>query len=149
MLQMKEDGELYNRARKVVDELTKTETTDGFWFWAIDGLNRDVPVLRDDLDRFAKARRAQASEWENFYAPTLSDAASHAVSMATAGASRALAAAGGGLASIGSFFSRKGEDEQQPSVAVKRQRKGSAEDEESNPSAQRLVEVHTRPSDAN
>jgi hypothetical protein len=131
MLQMAEDGELYGRARAVVDELTKTETTDGFWFWAIDGLNRDVPVLRNDLDRFAKARRAQASEWENFYAPTLLDAASHAVSIATAGAGRALAAAGDGIASIGSFFSRKGGAQRPPTVAVERSGDASTDDEES------------------
>lgn len=119
--QMSEDGALYQRARDVLDSITRTETTDGFWFWAVDGLKRDLPVLREDLDRFARARRTQASDWQKLNAPTLADAASYALGKAAGGAGqalgaaaggagRALNAAGGGIARVGNFISRRRRD---------------------------------------
>lgn len=105
--QMTEDGELYQRAREVLENISRTETTDGFWFWAVDGLKRDLPTLREDLDRFAHARRAQASDWDDLYAPSLADAASYALGKAADGASKALNAAGSGISRVSSFVSGK------------------------------------------
>ncbi|UCZ61897.1 hypothetical protein [Mycolicibacterium phocaicum] len=123
--QLAEDSVLYQSARNVLDSITRTETTDGFWFWAVDGLKRDIPVLREDLDRFARARRTQVSDWQDLYAPSLADAATYALSkakdgagqalgaaaggagQALDGAGRALNAAGGGIARVGNFISRR------------------------------------------
>lgn len=108
--QMAEDGALYQCARDVLDAVAKTETTDGFFFWAVGGLNRDLPVLREDLDRFARARPTQASDWQDFYAPGLVDAASYALNKAVGGAGHALNAAGGGIARVGAFVTRQKRD---------------------------------------
>ncbi|MCX8564018.1 hypothetical protein OS122_24285 [Mycolicibacterium mucogenicum] len=119
--QFQQDGSLYQHARDVLDSITQTETTDGFWFWAVDGLKRDLPVLREDVDRFARARRTQASDWQELNAPSLADAASYALTKAadgagqafnaaTDGAGKALNAAGGGVARLGNFLSRRMRD---------------------------------------
>ncbi|MGY4867318.1 hypothetical protein [Mycolicibacterium elephantis] len=105
--QMAEDGKLYRRAREVLDTISQTQTTDGFWFWAVDGLKRDLPTLREDLDRFAKARRAQASDWEELYAPTLTEAASYVVGKATDGVRTALNAGGNAIGHVGSLIFRR------------------------------------------
>jgi len=112
--QTEEDGGLYQRARDVLDTISRTETTDGFWFWAVDTLKRDLPVLREDLDRFARARRAQLSDWQELYAPTLAEAASYVVELATDSAAKAINAAGAGISSIASFLTRS----QRPSEPV-------------------------------
>lgn len=91
--QLAEDGALFQRARDILDAVAKTEAIDGFRFWSVQGLERDLPLLRADLDRFAKARRAQLAEWQEFKAPTAREAASAAIDMASETATAALNAA--------------------------------------------------------
>lgn len=91
--QLAEDAALFQRARDILDAVAKTEAIDGFRFWSVQGLQRDLPLLRADLDRFAKARRAQLSEWQEFKAPTARDAATAAIDMASDTATAALTAA--------------------------------------------------------
>ncbi|WP_197379975.1 hypothetical protein [Mycolicibacterium mengxianglii] len=105
--QMSEDGELYQRARDVLDAVASTKTSDGLAFWAVDGLNRDLPALRADLDAFARARKTQAEDWKDFYAPQFLEAASAALETAADTAGRALNAAGTGVSKIGGFVSRR------------------------------------------
>lgn len=115
--QLAEDGVLFQRARQILDAVAKTEAIDGFRFWSVQGLERDLPLLRADLDRFAKARRAQLTEWQEFKAPTAREAASAAIDMASetataalnaasSTATYALGAASEGIDRIGGFFGR-------------------------------------------
>lgn len=115
--QLAEDGSLFQRAREILDAVAKTEALDGFRFWSVQGLERALPLLRADLDRFAGARRAQSVEWQEFKAPSPREAASAAIDMASetataawnvAGdtASLALGAASEGIDRLGGFFGR-------------------------------------------
>lgn len=105
--QMAEDGALYRRARDVLDAVAATKTSDGLAFWAVGGLNRDLPALRSDLDNFARARRTQAQDWKDFYAPQFLEAASAVLGAAAGTAGRALNAAGGGISRVGNFMMRR------------------------------------------
>jgi hypothetical protein len=115
--QLAEDGALFQRARDILEAVAKTEAIDGLRFWSVIGLERSLPALREDLDRFAKARRAQMHEWSEFKAPTALEGASAAVDLVSDTASKGLEAASGaatlalGAASesidrIGGFFGR-------------------------------------------
>jgi hypothetical protein len=88
--QMVEDGALFQRAREILEAVAATKTIDGFRFLSVQGLQRDLPILRADLDRFAEARRAQLHEWAEFSAPSPWEAASAAVDRVSETASAAL-----------------------------------------------------------
>jgi hypothetical protein len=100
------DGELYRRAQDVLNAVSKTEAIDGFRFWSVQGLARDLPKLREDLDRFAKARRAQAQEWNDFRAPTPLEAVQAAADRASETATQAISAATEGYARVSDFLSK-------------------------------------------
>jgi hypothetical protein len=93
--QLAEDGELFQRAREVLEAVAKTESIDGLYFWSVSGLERSLPSLREDLDRFAKARRAQLQEWSEFKAPTALEGAVAAVDFVGDAAARGWEVAGG------------------------------------------------------
>lgn len=57
--QLTEDGAPFQRARDSVDAIAKTEAIDWLSFRSVSRLDRSLSALREDLDRFAKARRAQ------------------------------------------------------------------------------------------
>nr|WP_207383909.1 hypothetical protein [Mycolicibacterium komanii]CRL70045.1 hypothetical protein CPGR_01816 [Mycolicibacterium komanii] len=105
------DGELYRRAQEVLDAVSRTEAIDGFRFWSVQGLARDLPKLREDLDRFANARRAQLLEWSEFTAPTPKQALQAAAEIANQTATQALSAATEGYTAVSKFLksSRSGE----------------------------------------
>ena len=77
--QLAEDDALFQRAKEILEAVAKTETIDGFRYFSVQGLQRDLPLLRADVDRFAKARRAHLEEWQAFKAPTPIEAATAAV----------------------------------------------------------------------
>ncbi|WP_235716975.1 hypothetical protein [Mycolicibacterium goodii] len=115
--QMVEDNALFQRAREILEAVAKTEALDGFRFWSVQGLQRSLPVLREDLDRFGKARRAHLQEWQEFTAPTARDAANAAVErvsetasvalgVAAEGATLALGAANVGIDKLGGLLGR-------------------------------------------
>ncbi|WP_193044326.1 hypothetical protein [Mycolicibacterium baixiangningiae] len=104
--QMAADGELYRRAQTVLDAVARTEAIDGFRFWSVQGLTRDLPKLREDLDRFAHARRAQALEWSEIDAPTPKEALQAAADKASVAATQALGVATEGYTAVSNFLSK-------------------------------------------
>lgn len=92
--QLAEDGALFQRAHDILEAVAKTESIDGLRFWSVGDLERSLPALREDLDQFAKARRAQAHEWTEFKAPTALEGASAAVELVGDTATKGLVAAG-------------------------------------------------------
>lgn len=93
--QLAEDGALFQRARDILEAVAKTEAIDGLRFWSVSGLERSLPALRQDLDRFAKSRRAQMHEWSEFKAPSARDGASAAIDLVSNTATKGLEAASG------------------------------------------------------
>jgi hypothetical protein len=123
--QLVADGELYRRAQDVLDAVSRTEAIDGFRYWSVQGLARDLPKLREDLDRFAKARRAQAQEWNDFEAPTPMQAVQAAADRATETATQAISAATEGYTRVTDFLTKSARER---SMVL---RKRKADDEES------------------
>ncbi len=118
------DGQLYRRAQEVLNAVSRTEAIDGFRFWSVQGLARDLPKLREDLDRFAKARRAQAQEWNDFQAPTPIQAVQAAADRASETATQAISAASEGYARVSDFLTKTARER---SMAFRR-RKADDED---------------------
>ena len=115
--QLVEDAALFQRAREILEAVAKTEAIDGFRFWSVQGLQRSLPALRDDLDQFGKARRAHLQEWQEFNGPSPRDAANAAVDaagkaagaalgVASNGATLALGAASNGIGKLGGLLGR-------------------------------------------
>jgi hypothetical protein len=115
--QLIEDNALFQRAREILDAVAKTEAIDGFRIWSVQGLQRSLPMLREDLDRFGKARRTHMQEWQEFKAPTareaanaaverVSDTATVALGVASGTATLALGAASDGIDKIGGLLGR-------------------------------------------
>lgn len=102
--QMAADGELYQRAQEVLDAVSRTDAIDGFRYWSVQGLARDLPKLREDLDRFANARRAQVLEWSEFSAPTPKQAVQAAAEIANQTATQALSAATGSYTAVSNLL---------------------------------------------
>ncbi|CDP85249.1 MULTISPECIES: hypothetical protein [Mycolicibacterium] len=92
--QLVEDDALFQRAREILEAVAKTEAIDGFRFWSVQGLQRSLPTLREDLDRFGKARRTHMQEWQAFNAPSARDAANAVVQRVGDTATAALGVAG-------------------------------------------------------
>ncbi len=91
--QLIEDDALFQRAREILEAVAKTEAIDGFRIWSVQGLQRSLPALRSDVDRFGQARRAHMQDWDAFTAPTALDAASVVVERASETAAAALGVA--------------------------------------------------------
>jgi hypothetical protein len=104
--QLVEDDALFQRAKDILEAVARTEAIDGFRFWSVQGLQRDLPLLRADLDRFAKARRAHMQEWQDFKAPTPMEAASAAMDKVGDTATLALGAATEGIDRLSGIFGR-------------------------------------------
>lgn len=135
--QLVDDGALFQRARDILEAVAKTEAIDGLRFWSVGDLERSLPALREDIDRFAKARRAQVQEWSDFKAPTAFEGASAAVELvgdtaakglevAGDAATLALGAASDGIDKISGFFGRARDKSK-----VRRTEKAAEADEES------------------
>ena len=109
--QLAEDGKVYRTAKELLDHFAKPETIEGFRFFSVRELARQRSKLRDELDRFAEARRHQVESWQDVNTPSVLDAASAVVDRAMASTSRALAAAGEGLIRISDYMADKPEDD--------------------------------------
>ncbi|MBX7435454.1 hypothetical protein JDV09_25660 [Mycobacterium sp. Y57] len=105
--QLVEDGKLYQRAKQVLDTVSKPDAKEGFRIRAIHELGQHRTKLRGDLDHFAQARHQQVLGWEEFTDPRIRDAASARVQAVKHNAGRALAAAGGGLIRISDYLTEK------------------------------------------
>ncbi|WP_244168167.1 hypothetical protein [Mycobacterium paraffinicum] len=98
---LREDLDIYRSAKEILDRFGKSKAVDGFRFWAVRELAKQGGAVRDELDRFAKARQHQVETWEDFHIPSVLDAA-----LATLGAvggvtGHALVGVGRGLVWLG------------------------------------------------
>lgn len=105
--QVAEDGKLYTKAKEVLESYGRTSRIDGFRYWSVRGIAKHIGKLQSDLDAFAKARRHQMAEWEEHKTPSVSDATSHVVEVASGYTNRALSAARSGISAVYQLFSEK------------------------------------------
>ncbi|QZT65612.1 hypothetical protein JN085_14515 [Mycolicibacterium austroafricanum] len=105
--QLLEDGNLYQRAKQVLDTVGKPDAKEGYRIRPVRELAQHRTRLRGDLDNFARARRHQVLAWEEFKNPGIRDATSARVQAVKHNTGRALAAAGGGLIRISDYFADK------------------------------------------
>lgn len=98
---LREDIDVYRHAKEILDLFAKSKAIDGFRFWAVRELGRQRAALRDELDRFAEARRHQVETWEDFHIPSLLDAAVATVGAVGTLTGQALAGVGRGLVWLG------------------------------------------------
>lgn len=109
--QLTEDATLYRSAKELLDHFAKPEAIEGFRFLSVRGLAKQRSKLRDELDRFAEARRHQVEEWEAVETPSVLDAASAVVDAASESALKAIGAAGQGMIRFGEYLADKGRAE--------------------------------------
>uniref|UniRef100_UPI0006DCAF6E hypothetical protein n=1 Tax=Mycobacterium sp. UM_11 TaxID=1638773 RepID=UPI0006DCAF6E len=98
---LREDLDIYRSATEVLDRFGRTAPVDGFRFWAVRELCRQRGALRDEFDRFAKARQHQVEAWEDFHIPSVFDAALATLAAVGGVTGRALVAAGRGVVYLG------------------------------------------------
>lgn len=133
--QLIEDIALFQRAREILEAVGRIEAIDGFRIWSVQGLQRSLPALRADVDRFGTARRAHLQDWQEFKAPTARDAANAAVErvsetatvalgVASETATLALGAASDGIDKIGGLLGRA----RDKSKAWRREKPDAADD---------------------
>ncbi|NKS02700.1 hypothetical protein GS528_17320, partial [Rhodococcus hoagii] len=104
------DGELLAHARAELAAYAALKPLEVLRWMSASNVKRDMVRLRDDLDEFAEARRAQVTEWIEHEDPTIEDAladwetgrrqsarSSHDVSKAIGGKAFDVGAAGIGL----------------------------------------------------
>ncbi|MGD9512522.1 MULTISPECIES: hypothetical protein [Mycolicibacterium] len=105
--QIAEDGKLYRDAIDLLHNFAKPEPIEGFRFLAVRELAKHRSTLRDELDRFAEARRHQIEEWSNVDTPSVLDAAEAVIDAVTDSALKAVGAAGQRLIRIGEYLAEK------------------------------------------
>ncbi len=98
---LREDLDIYRSAKEVLDRFGKTAAIDGFRFWAVRELAKQGAALRDELDRFAKARQHQVETWEDFHIPSVLDAALATLGVVGGVTGRAFVAVGRGVVYLG------------------------------------------------
>jgi len=98
---LREDVEIYQHAKEILDRFAKPAVLDGFRFWAVRELATQRCALRDELDRFAEARHHQVETWEDFHIPSVFDAAFATIGAVGTTTGRALVAVGRGLVGLG------------------------------------------------
>lgn len=72
--------------------------------------------LKGDLDAFAHARRHQLDEWQDLITPTVGDAASRVMEVASDHTDRALSVAGEGIAKAYNYFAGEGTEKTRESI---------------------------------
>jgi hypothetical protein len=115
----REDVDIYRNAKETLDRFAKSKAIDGFRFSAVRELAKQRCALRDELDRFARARQHQVDTWEDFHIPSLLDAAVATIEAAATTTNRALAAVGRGLVCLGAQLAeplRSKPTEQRPDI---------------------------------
>ncbi|WP_216639141.1 hypothetical protein [Mycobacterium asiaticum] len=120
--ELREDAEIYRNAKQVLEGYAKTDAIEGFRFFAVRELATHSGTLREELDRFAKARRHQIEEWEDFHVPSILDAATATIETARTAAGRALESAGQSLLRFGAQLAEPSQTKQ---AADKRDDKGN------------------------
>ncbi|OBF12191.1 hypothetical protein A5730_04765 [Mycobacterium sp. ACS4054] len=98
---LREDIEIYESAKEILDRFATTAAIDGFRFRAVRELCRQRGALRDEFDRFAEARRHQVEAWEDFHIPSVFDAAVAALGAVGGVTGQALVGVGRGIVWLG------------------------------------------------
>ncbi|MCX5043026.1 hypothetical protein OG921_07570 [Aldersonia sp. NBC_00410] len=103
-----QDGALLRTSREVLSTYSQMNRLDGFRWQSAHNLKHDVASLREDLDRFAEARRSQVGGWVDHDKPTVRDAMSevggrvvHAGSIAGRGVGMAALGVGSAAGKVG------------------------------------------------
>jgi hypothetical protein len=108
---LREDVDIYRNAKEILDRFAKSRAIDGFRFSAVRELDKQRCALRDELDRFARARQHQVDTWADFHIPSLLDAAVATIEAAATTTNRALSAVGRGLFYVGAQLAKPFRDE--------------------------------------
>jgi hypothetical protein len=98
------DGQLYQKAKAVIEETARRDDLDGFRFITVQKLTHDRDTLGAFLDDFARARRHQAETWKPLEDPGVLEAASASVEKAVESTGRVIAGAGAKLIKIGDYL---------------------------------------------
>jgi hypothetical protein len=106
-----EDGKLYREAKNLLDDFAKPDRIEGFRVFSVRELAKHRSHLRDELDRFAQARRHQVEEWSAIDTPSVLDAAEAVIDAVSDSALKAVNAAGHGLIRIGEYLADKAQAE--------------------------------------
>lgn len=105
--QIAEDGKLYREAKELLDDFAKPAAIEGFRFQKVRELAKYRSALREELDRFAAARRHQVEEWSNVETPGVLDAAEAVIDAVADSALKAVGAAGQRLIRMGEYLAEK------------------------------------------
>ncbi len=105
--QLVEDGKLYRQAKDLLDDFAKPDPIEGFRIFSVRELAKHRSHLRDELDRFAQARRHQVEEWSNVDTPSVLDAAAAVIDAVSDSALKAVGAAGHGFIRMGEYLADK------------------------------------------
>lgn len=109
--QLAEDGKLYREAKNLLDDFAKPDPIEGFRIFSVRELAKHRAHLRDELDRFAQARRQHVVEWSNVDTPGVLDAAAAVIDAVSDSALKAVGAAGHGLIRMGGYLADKAQAE--------------------------------------
>jgi hypothetical protein len=114
--QVAQDGALYRRATEVLETYRKTSAIDGFRYWSVRDIAKHSKSLKADLDAFARARRHQLEEWQEFDVPTVGDAASRVYEVASDHTDRALGAASQGISKAYNYLAGEGTEKTREAI---------------------------------
>jgi hypothetical protein len=109
--QLAEDGNIYRKAKQLLDDFAKPEAIEGFRFLSVRELATQRSKLREELDQFAVARRHQVEQWDAIETPSPLNAASAVIDAAMQSASRAIGSAGHGLIRFSEYLVEKTSEE--------------------------------------
>jgi len=101
------DGKLYREAKNLLDDFAKPDRIEGFRVFSVRELAKHRSHLREELDRFAQARRHQVEEWSAIDTPSVLDAAEAVIDAVSDSALKAVSAAGHGLIRMGEYLADK------------------------------------------
>lgn len=128
--QVAQDGALYQRATEVLETYRKTKAIDGFRYWSVRDIAKHSKSLKDDLDAFARARRHQLEEWQELAVPSVGDAASHVLGVASDHTDRAIEAAGQGISRAYNYFAGEGTEKTREAIRRRIARERAQSDEQ-------------------
>jgi hypothetical protein len=127
--QVAADGKLYQRAVAVLESYRRTSRIDGFRIWSKNDVVKHSKSLKDDLDTFARARRHQLAEWQDVPIPSVADAASRVLEVASDHTDRALDAASQGFSKAYSYFAGEGTEKTREAIRRRIARESAQSDE--------------------
>ncbi|MDP7701395.1 hypothetical protein [Mycobacterium sp. TY815] len=127
--QVAQDGALYQRATEVLETYRKTKAIDGFRYWSVRDIAKHSKTLKEDLDAFARARRHQLEEWQELAVPSIGDAASHVLGVASDQTDRAIEAAGQSISKAYNYFAGDGTEKTREAIRRRIARERAQSDE--------------------